>query len=731
MKRLSFILFILLASVMNLQANPVDSESAKTLGIKFMTTNTSVRSSQSDLVYTAKTEQGDNAFYVFSVSPKGFVIVSADDRMKPILGYSTESNFNADFIPDGLMTYFDNYKAGAAQMIANNDVRTEQAKEDWTRLAETGKINDSRISRAAGPLMSSIWNQTDLYNNMCPEDPSSVFSGHCKSGCVANAMSQIMRYWEWPRHGQGYHTYYANSYYGNYGWQEANFAEATYRFELMADFLDFASPQDEVDATALLEHHAGVSVDMGYGPSASGAYSDDVPDALLNYFRYSNDMNFQYQGSQSVWENNLRNNIDGGMPLYYASQGDAGGHAYVLDGYDDNNMFHMNWGWAGFDNGYYAIDGFYLTFYSFPWYHNAIFNLHPVAEYYDCPKQLNGMTVSEDGDLRVLIELYPEYSTRNDEPLSSLDTIVLMRDGEIIYRFENQTEPSIIFYDDVTKAGTYYYTAYSINQAGMSKVLRDTITVGATCDLTFELHDAGGNGWDMSFIAILDEDGKIVERVGLWDGSEATVPAVAPSGQEVTFFWTYDNTCYSHGALSEASYEIYDWSGQLIYASDGYPEVGDITTYEMNCGLDCHPVDNVECQYFWDEYLGQFGVNVTWNWRGSYLDHYAVYRDGETIAEIGCSGITRYTDMEPKPGNIEYTVTAVYNLDGEFCESDPVSATVEVTSVGENNTSNEVVSETLFDLSGREIKDREVAAGIYIVRQTLSDGTVRTIRICR
>ena len=389
MKKLLLLSLISLLLTGMLQAKPVDVERAKTLGVKFMNVNTSVKSSEAELTYTAVADNGQACCYVFSVYPKGFVIVSADDRMRPILGYSTESNFTAQ-LPDGLMTFFENYKAGFEQMVENDDLRTEQAVADWTCLAETGRLNDVKINRSVAPLLTSIWNQTDLYNNMAPEDPTSVYSGHCKSGCVANAMSQIMRYWEWPRHGQGGHGYDANTQYGNYGWQEANFENATYRFELMPDFLDFASPQAEVDAVALLEYHAGVSVDMMYGPNASGAYSESVGPAMQEYFRYSSDWDHRSKpnNSNTQWENQLRSNLDEGMPLYYASSGDAGGHAYVVDGYDNNNMFHLNWGWAGFDNGWYAIDGFYLTFYSFPWYHSAIFNLHPNDEYYDAPQEV-------------------------------------------------------------------------------------------------------------------------------------------------------------------------------------------------------------------------------------------------------------------------------------------------------------------------------------------------------
>ena len=585
MKKRIFTLLLATLFFGALQANPVDVATAKSLGVKFMKANTAIKAETAELTYTAYAENGQAAFYVFALQPKGFVIVSADDRAKPILGYSTESNFTAQ-LPDGLMTFFENYKAGFSQMFANNDERTAEAVTDWTSLAETGMLSSRKANRSVEPLLASIWNQTDLYNNMAPEDPNSVYSGHCKSGCVANTMSQIMRYWEWPRSGEGSHGYDADGNYGSYGWQEADFSAATYRYELMPDYLDFASPQVEVDATALLEYHAGVSVNMGYGPNASGAYSQDVGPAMESYFRFSSDYWHNYQEYSDSWEEDMVKNLDAGMPLYYASQGDVGGHAYVVDGYDDWYFFHVNWGWGGFDNGYYAIDGFYLTFYSFPYWHNAVFNLHPVDEYYEAPMAVANIEAVALDKTKIRLAFEPVYETRGGDAMSAIDAIYIMRDGVLIDSLMNVTEPQVSYNDEVEKNGTYYYTVYAVNEAGMSKVARDTVMVGNTCDVRFELADSGNNGWDLSSIAVLDEDGKVSQRVGLWDGGSATVIAQLPSDQTVTFFWTYDNTCYSHGSLSEVSYEIYDWDDNLIVASYDYPTVGAITDYEMNCDPD-------------------------------------------------------------------------------------------------------------------------------------------------
>jgi hypothetical protein len=755
MKKLLFLSLtsLLLAGI--LQANPVDVEQAKKLGVKFMNINTSVKSSVAELAYTEVTDNGQPCFYVFSLHPKGFVIVSADDRMRPILGYSTESNFTAQ-LPDGLRSFFENYKAGFVQMVENGEVRTEQAVADWTRLAETGKLNDERINRGVAPLLASIWNQTDLYNNMAPEDATSVYSGHCKSGCVANAMSQIMRYWEWPRHGQGGHGYDANTQYGNYGWQEANFENATYYFELMPDFLDFASPQAEVDAVALLEYHAGVSVDMMYGPNASGAYSGNVGPAMQEYFRYSPDWDYRDKpnGSNTQWENQLRSNLDGGMPLYYASSGDAGGHAYVLDGYDANNMFHLNWGWGGFDNGYYAIDGFYLTFYSFPWWHNAVFNLHPADEYYHAPEAVT-LEIDDSDAINRHLELWitPSYLTRGGDPIEKLDSVVIMRDGEVVKCFHDIAQEQLWYRNELDNNGTYYYTVYSVNEAGMSNVVRDTITVGGTCDLRFELVDSGNNGWDMSFIALLDEDGKVSQRVGLWDGGQASLQVPVPSGQRATLFWTYDNTCYTHGSLEEVSYEVYDWDDNLIVASDGYPEVGDIIDYMIDCGVDCHaPYIERAYYHYWSD--DDYSATVDYYWTGTDFVCYNLYRDGILIRTIDNPYQYQVIDPNPPVGTRSYGVTVSYERDGETCESEMATVEVAVTSVGESlsgvalypnpasdsftvegnvqeiNVFN-AIGQLVYHGSEKVVEVNNWPEGVYFVRIVEENGAVSTVKFLK
>jgi hypothetical protein len=290
----------------------------------------------------------------------------------------------------------------------------------------------------------------------------------------------------------------------------------------------------------------------------------------------------------------------------------------------------------------------------------------------------------------------------------------------------------------------------------MSKVTRDTVVVGSNCDVRFELADSGNNGWDMSFIAVLDEDGKVSQRVGLWDGGSASITVPVPNDQTATFFWTYDNTCYSHGSLSEVSYEIYDWEDNLIVASNGYPEVGEIIDYEIGCEIDCRPVFNLEGVYEWHE-GGKYGAMLTWDWDGKVNDfeqyvitcnHWvdtAIWNPEQTSCFVPCDEV----------GTMDYEVYVFYYREGgETCRSEATSVTVEVTSVPENSVvpllypnpasdcftiEGKVKEVKAFDALGQIVYQGadntvEVAAwpqGVYFVRIVDENDAVSTVKFMK
>ena len=580
MKR-TIITFLLAAFWMgSLLAKPVDVQMAKTLGLKFMNVNTTVKTADADLVYTSFAENGQAAFYVFAMQPKGFVIVSADDRAKPILGYSTESGFSATEMADGLQSFFSNYRAGFSQMMSANEERTPDAVRDWERLASTGMINDGKITREVPELLTSIWNQSALYNDLCPADTAGP-NGHVYAGCVATAMSQIMYYWQWPQTGTGSNAYTCYPY----GELWVDFDAAHYRFDLMPDYLDWTSTPDEIHAVALLQYHAGVSVMMGYSPEGSGAMSESVSGAMEYYFRYDGlSMNFEHQFwyTDEEWDEMLRENLDLSMPLYYSASGDDGGHAFVCDGYDNNNMFHFNWGWQGLDNGYYAINGFYLSHYSFPYNHGALFGIYPDEDYCFRPMPVEDLHIEEVSAGTNRITFVAPSTTECEFDLGTVDSIIILRNNVKIRTEVGVTPGTEISFEDHDALGICHYAVFPWAYEFVGDAKKDTILNGPTCEVTFHLHDSVGDGWIAQSISIIDSRGNAITRLGLAEGSDATIAVEVPSDDELALHWAYS----IGGKDNESYFEVYNWNDGLIYATDGKPKVGELCRFYSDCGDD-------------------------------------------------------------------------------------------------------------------------------------------------
>ena len=284
------------------------------------------------------------AFYVFRFVSGGFVLVAADDASIPVLGYSFENDMPETIDNPATKEWLDNYSREIAYIISNNIDNKETLKE-WNSV-QNGQLKASPLD--VPPLLTTLWDQGCYYNALCPADGGGQ-CGHVWTGCVATCMAQIMKYHNFPPQGVGQHTYNDPPY----GQQTANFGNTTYNWSAMPNQL-FSNNS----AVATLMYHDGVSVDMQYGTSGSGAMSEDVPGALLNYFNYSPDIDIKYKDNYTNVEdfkNLLRADLDQSLPIYYSGSG-AEGHAFVCDGYRmSDGKFHFNWGWSGSSNGYYAI----------------------------------------------------------------------------------------------------------------------------------------------------------------------------------------------------------------------------------------------------------------------------------------------------------------------------------------------------------------------------------------
>ena len=280
MKR-SFLLVAILLAFNSLFADNLDVNRAREFGHRFVKANFEQKeNNELDLVYTMKSESGEPCFYVFNVSDYGFVMVSATDVVRPILGYSEDGIFETDNIAPGLGFMMEDYQESISYALEAVIEAPAYVKAEWQALETTGKLRPAERGVKIGPLCPTSWDQKWPYNYYCPNlNRPFASNGKAVVGCVATAMSQIMKYWEHPTQGSGSHTYKPNTDEYVYPEQSANFGETTYDWANMPYQIDKNSPQEQIEAVALLGYQCGVSVDMMYDDdgTGSGAYSADVP----------------------------------------------------------------------------------------------------------------------------------------------------------------------------------------------------------------------------------------------------------------------------------------------------------------------------------------------------------------------------------------------------------------------------------------------------------------------
>lgn len=278
------------------------------------------------------------ALYVFTHSNDGFVIVSADDRTRTILGYA-DGAFDADNIPANMRAWLQMY----ADEIASLPSTTR-------RLPSLEQVNDYP---AVEPILGNIeWDQDEPFNNHCPIDPST--NERSVVGCVATATAQMMYHYRYPETGVGEHRYY---------WRgsilSVDFSQANYDWEhMLLQYKEGNYTQVESDAVAELMYHLGVACNMWYSPNSSGATTASSLYALTTYFDYDAAVRVlmkDYMDEDFIM-GEIANELVANRPIYIeALTKKHEGHAFVCDGMQSNGYIHINWGWGGYANGYFSL----------------------------------------------------------------------------------------------------------------------------------------------------------------------------------------------------------------------------------------------------------------------------------------------------------------------------------------------------------------------------------------
>ena len=290
------------------------------------------------------------AYYVIeNGTNKGYTIVSADDRLPEIVGYAKQGNYTEDTLPEAYVEFITAYQKFVEEVKAGNPHALRTAAE-----AKALRESASYTQPTVAPLLGNIqWNQGDPYNRMCPE-----YDGVNKAvtGCVATAMAQVMGYWKYPSQLQADIPGYTTGTYNINVPGISKDTDGTYDWDnILPQYKSGNFNDDQANAVAKLMHHCGVAVQMNYGPS-SGAFVN--PERLSKYFGYDKDFMVKVRResySMQEWNTLIDNELIAKRPVLYSGQSSSSGHQFVCDGSDGKGLYHINWGWSGYQDGYFDI----------------------------------------------------------------------------------------------------------------------------------------------------------------------------------------------------------------------------------------------------------------------------------------------------------------------------------------------------------------------------------------
>ena len=352
MKRLSFFMGMLLFVSMGMFATPRSASEAEALAAEFLQRHPAFSSpsgasrvASADALTLAHTHlQSDAttpAVYVFSRANEGFVLVSADDKSRSILGYADEGVFRTDDLPANVRFWLDMY----AHEI-------ERASKSVASGTVSSRSEYATTYTAVSPLCGATWNQGAPYNNLCPTKNGE----RCVTGCVATAAAQVMYANQWPTKGTSSHSYTWNGQT-----LSADFSKTTYQWSNMLADYSGSSTTTQQTAVATLMYHCGVACEMEYGTNSeggSGAITSLMAQALNTYFGYDAGiitLPKDYMDADVMLDKMAADLQAGHTILMDGHTVNNEGHAFVCDGIQSNGYLHINWGWGGYCDGYFAL----------------------------------------------------------------------------------------------------------------------------------------------------------------------------------------------------------------------------------------------------------------------------------------------------------------------------------------------------------------------------------------
>ncbi len=423
MKKLYLFLFVTLFSLTAVAQQRTDNQKLDIAKAIIYGRNANTRAYGQTLIKTLKE---NSVLSVVGYEKGPFVVVSNDETIEPVLGYSLTNVSAIDRVNPGMLWWL-NAVSEAIQ------VKTAR-KQSYTSVAPP-----SEYPQKYGPIITSLWNQGSPYNNQCPFVKTGLSTKY-PTGCVATAISQIMYYWKYPDHGIGEHQYSFQPAEGEGRILSANFGETTYNWSQMIDDYSKGYTDTQAEAVSTLMLHCGVAVDMSYTADGSGAYSTEACAGLKKYFGYNENMRIYTRSyySESQWMNMIYKELSNNRPVYYAgADASNGGHAFVLNGYDESGKILVNWGWGGKENGYYDIALLNPSGYQFSLQQNMIIGFCKP----DVDIPYKSQLASAKGDLK--FSFYGTTTMRASISLTAFDVSDAAFSGSVAALLQNEDTKAI------------------------------------------------------------------------------------------------------------------------------------------------------------------------------------------------------------------------------------------------------------------------------------------------
>ncbi len=288
-------------------------------------------------------------YFVFNFpSGKGFAVISGEDRVRPILGYSYTGSFDPDNLPAALKGMLASYQKQIEWAVEQNLEASSEVTNEWNNYL-SGAMPKTR----AVTITTAEWSQDDPYNRRAPM----IGKERTYVGCVATAMGIVMKHHEYPAKAVNPPKQNTYSVAGNK--VTAKFTYGEYDWEnMLYVYKDSSFTDVEANAVATLLFHCGINTQMNFELEGSGTTNLYAAKALRDVFGYSPEIRYLNRDAYrwTEWKKMLRDELDEGYPVLYDGYGeDEGGHAFVCDGYDDQDHFHINWGWDGYRNGFFSL----------------------------------------------------------------------------------------------------------------------------------------------------------------------------------------------------------------------------------------------------------------------------------------------------------------------------------------------------------------------------------------